>query len=565
MYRLILATVFFFIGFSVSFSEIRVSPAEGYDFGLITIDTQTSFTFEIKNVGNSKAYICSIKVLSGAFSINNDNCSGKSLDFQHSCNFSVAFLPVKKEKYESYIEILYDDNGNEKVCDEVNVYRLPIKGIGTNLRIVKILPEPVESGSYFSLGEITLGESKTLTFRICNAGGESILIKGVKVVNMNSTIFGIDYSTCDNAYLIYNPNNETCEVNYCEFAVRADASLLSNVSNKIVQAYVEINDLNAGPGNTPSGYKVFLSSRVNLPTESMRAPVGGEDVQLIKIDFFCPRDADETPGEIMPIGQPSYTVVGSYFYIDEQNSSCPAECIEGQIHVCNILLKFKPEAPGVYEGKIIVSLPIREVGLFGKEYVVQKNVVGIAGDIDVNYLAFYPDKLSFIPVHRLSVQENVLNIKNTSSSTIPFDVYTIGAGFGITKISCDCNDKYFYENGFCIPISQVAGVSPDTVTASPHPYIIKPGKTCSIFVYFFKPLSISADNLLGSLIIDTPLSSFQVPLEAKSPTESQTPVYTPPPNIDVGGGGGCNAYNFNLLGIISIVFITLKVFRKIFI
>lgn len=565
MYRFILVNIIVLIVFLYSFGEIRVSPAEGYDFGLITIDTQADFTFEIKNVESYDVHICSVKLENGnrAFQKINDNCNGKSLEPYTTCNFSIIFSPVQKEVYKSQVTIFYDDNGNDRICDELKNYTIPLKGIGINLRVVKVFPEPKEVKSYFSMGQIDVGESKTYTFRVCNAGGNSIFISNVEIENLNSTLFGLDYSTCDNAYLIYAPNNENCDVNYCEFSVRIDTTLISNVSNKIVQAYVKINDLNAGPNDTPSGYKLFLSAKLNLPTETMRAPVGGEDVQLFKINFSCPYDGDETAGEIIPIGKAAYTVVGSYFYIDEQNSSCPQECIEGQTQVCNVLVKFKPEAPGIYEGKVIVSLPIREIGLFGKEYVIQQNIVGIAGDITTNLLTFSPDKLTFTPLNRLNVQERILNIKNTSSATISFDAYPIGSGFGISRVECDCNDKYSYDNGFCIPTYKITGTTdPTQIPSSPHPYIIKPGKTCSIFAYFFQPLSLSADKLEGQLVIDTPIESFLIPLEASTSSNSRTPVYTPPPNIDIGSGsGGCNSTN---IPFILVIFTLLPLIKYIF-
>ena len=564
MYKMIFINAIFFVTFLFSFGAIRVSPAEGYNFGLVTIDTQVDFTFEIKNIENYPIHICSVKLEdeNKAFQKINDGCTGKSLNSYGACNFSIVFSPAQKQVYENKVRIIYDDNGNDRICDELKDYDLPLKGIGTNLRIVKIYPEPKEAKSYFSFGEINIGESATFTFRVCNAGGESISIRDIEIENLNSTLFGLDYNTCNNAYLIYAPDNENCDVNYCEFSVKIDTTLISNVSNKIVQAYVKINDLNAGPNNIPSGYKLFLSAKLNLPTETMRAPVGGEDVQLFKINFSCPNNGNETAGEIIPIGKAAYTVVGSYFYIDEQNSSCPQECIEGQTQVCNVLVKFKPEAPGVYEGKVIVSLPIREIGLFGKEYVIQQNIVGIAGDITTKFLTFSPTSISFAPVNRLNVQERILNIKNTSSAAIPFDVYPVGPGFGISKVECDCNEKYSYDSGFCIPTYKITGTTdPSQIPSSPHPYVIKPGKTCSIFTYFFQPLSLSMDKLEGNLVIETPIENFLIPLEASTSSNSKVPVYTPPPNIDIGGGsGGCNLFNISFVIGITVL---LKLLRHI--
>ena len=543
----------FLILISISNADIRISPSEGYDFGLVTIDTQRNIIFEVKNVSPYTVHICSIEISGNGFSLSSNECLGNSLNPDNVCLISAAFFPRKKEIYEGKIVIKYDDNGNNKICDEVKMHVLNLKGTGINIKVVKVYPEPLAYGFYYALGDVGYDEIKRIVFRLCNAGGSNVVLSdpGIDIKNLDSSnSFGITYNTCNNAVLVYHPNNENCQYNYCEFEVAFRPSMNARIENKHMQAYIKINDLNGGPFETPSGLKLFISGKVNIPENYLRANVGEEVAELFKIDFTCPNNGNETAGEVLEIGKPSYTVTGSYFYIDENASSCPSQCIEGQTQVCNVVVKFKPLSPGIYEGNIIISLPIRYTGIFGKEYVLKERIIGIAGDINSEYINFRPEILTFSQLNRLLADIKPVEITNSSSSSIPFDLYTLGAGFGISKVNCSCNENYYYDGSFCVRM-------PDKTPNSPYPYILKPGQSCNIMVYFYKPFTLSSKVYKGTLNIDTPIKMFSLKLEAYENSEETIPISISPPTISPGGnGGGCNsAGGLNILYTFMIIFL----------
>jgi len=525
--------------FGVSYGEVRLSPPS-YDFGLVTIDTTISYPFELKNLGSSHIHVCGINLSTGTslpvYNVEEDNCTGRTLLPSETCTVNVSFKPLDKSLFTASLTFIYDDDGDEIKCNTKKIGNVKIKGGGTSLRIMRIYPEPVIQGFNFEFPQTPYGERKKMIFRICNAGGENIVFSSPAIVleNLNTTAFGISFSSCDNATLVYHPNNESCSYNYCEFEVVFDPSADTDISRNIVHALIHINDINAGPGNVQSNLRLYVVGRTEIPEgEIIYAPVGGKSSRSFTLDFTCPDNGNNTPGETINIGNTIYSVIGPYFFVDEASSYCPNTCIENSRVNCTITVVFKPEAPGIYEGKIVISSPTG--------YFVENTIIGMSGSFTGNYLLINPQSINFVNTLRLHIYEQVLEIRNSTDGLIPMDIYALGEGFGINRINCGCNDGYYYDGRFCIP-----NQDSDLPTVG-RPYRIKPGEICTVNIYFFQPIAFSTDKYYGEIVVSTPVKAHSIPLQATSSTFSIPPTSEPSPSLDFGGsGGGCNSAGSSL-------------------
>ena len=542
----------FIIG--LGFGNVRISPPY-YNFGLITLDNTASYPIEFKNVGNSVVHVCNIKLLSNdntSFEIFKDNCKGKSLSPTSACVVEVLFKPHFKKKYTAILSFFYDDNGNSKICDVLKKSDVKIEGGGTSLKIVKVFPEPVIQGLYFEFPPTSYGETRRMIFRICNAGGDTVILKypAVEIENLNTAAFGIPFSTCDNAYLVYHPNNEKCDFNYCEFEVVFDPASDIDISRDRVSALIHINDENAGPGGMPANLKLYINGRITLGNkEALYAPVGGTAFKTIHVSFTCPDNGNDTPGETIELGNTVYSISGAYFSVDEKSSYCPPSCTEGTTVQCTIALVFKPEAPGIYEGRITISTP---TGI-----VTEEKVIGLSGSFTGNFLVFSPSKIKFQNTTGFHIYSQVIEVRNTQDGRIPVDFYTTGNGFSIYRVNCSCNEGYYYDGRFCIPDT-------DSKPVESQPYVIKPGEACSVEVAFFKPLTLSSNRYTGKLIVSTPIKVFSIPLESTTNTPSEAPSGVNPPDIDLGGGGnGCNVINQYTPSLLVLLLIVLRRIKKL--
>lgn len=548
----LLLKCFLFLIFGISFGNIRISPSY-YNFGLVTLDNTVSYPIELKNVSNFTVHICNVQLYSdegSAFRILKDNCKGKSLSASEACSVEISFKPVYKKTYTATLTFFYDDDGNTKICDTLKKSDIKLEGSGISLRIVKVFPEPATEGFYFEFPPTSYGQIKKMIFRICNAGEEAIALKtpAVELENLNTAAFGIPFSTCDNAYLVYHPNNEKCDYNYCEFEVIFDPASDIDISRNRVSALIRINDTNAGPGGTPTNLTLYITGRIALDNrEILYAPVGGTAFKTIHIKFPCPDNGNDQSGETINLGQTVYSVAGAYFSIDEKASYCPNTCIEGTTVSCTITVVFKPEAPGIYEGNIVISTPTGTV--------TAATIIGLSGSFTGNFLVFKPSKIKFENTVGFHIYSEVVEIRNSQDGQIPMDLYTTGEGFSIYRVNCDCNTGYYYDGRFCIP-------DPEAKPVSSKPYIIKPGAACSVEVAFFKPLTLSLSKYTGKLIISTPIKIFTVPLESVA-QPSGIPTSVNPPNVDLGGGGG--GCNLGSQYAILLLLVIIRLYRKLFI
>jgi len=540
----------FFISFSFS-ESLRFSPTF-YNFGLLTLDTTASYTFEVKNISFYEVHICSVKLQIGdplpVFSLGENLCNEKTLLPDESCSIQVFFRPREKKVYSGRLVISYDDDMDGLVCNTLKEGFIELEGSGTSLRVVRVQPEPVISGSYFSFPETPYGEVSRMTFRLCNAGGENVIFpeRAITLDNQEVAMFGISYNTCNNAVLVYAPNNELCNRNFCEFEIIFDPK--SDVSfRERVSAIVHINDLNGGPNSSPSGYSLFLTASTSLPAgEFLNAPVGGEAHRSFDIDFVCPDNGNDVPAETITIGSINVTLTGLYFELG--NVNCPTTCQEGLNVICSVSVIFKPEAAGIYEGQVNIVFP--------DGTVISRRIIGISGSFTDNYLQTFPKELVYGQVYPLNLYERAVEVRNVTGGQIPFDVYVSGAGFGISKISCNCNDKYIYNGKLCVPSERDAPITG-------RPYIVKPGESCIIYVYFFMPFGLPFTEYSGELIVSTPIDNYRIPLRAFSETSGETPVPISPPSIDLGSGsGGCSSANYKGITLVFLIAYLMKYLLK---
>jgi hypothetical protein len=95
--------------------DISVSP-NSYDFGNVNISNTSTQTFTISNAGSGNLTIGNI-VIAGAptsdFSLNQDNCTGKTIASLSSCTFRVAFSPTSaRQKWDTAIVESNDPDEN---------------------------------------------------------------------------------------------------------------------------------------------------------------------------------------------------------------------------------------------------------------------------------------------------------------------------------------------------------------------------------------------------------------------------------------------------------------------
>jgi len=541
------ALIVLFLG-TLAFASVRLSPPS-YDFGLLTLDTTGSYTLELKNITFYPVHICGVNIQINdpipVFSIGQNTCNGNTLNPDQTCTLQVFFKPREKKVYEATLTFLYDDDGNATRCDTSKELTATLRGAGTSLRVVRVSPEPIVSGTYFEFPTTPYGEVSRMRFRLCNAGGENILFpsESITLLVQDTGAFGISYNTCDNATLVYAQNNETCSVNFCEFEVIFDPRASLSI-REIYRAIVRINDLNAGPASTPSGYTLYLSARMELPQENViNAPVGGQAQRIFSVEFICPDNGNDIPGETIPLlNTVSVNVSGAYFEVG--NVSCPDACIEGQNVICSVAVVFRPQAPGIYEGQINIIFP--------DGTTLAETIVGVSGSLAGNYLLLTPSEITYDRVFPLTLSERAVEIVNTSGGQIPFDLYVSGNGFGISRTTCSCNEGYVYDGKLCVPPQ-------DTPPVVARPYRLNPGERCTVFVYFFPPLGTPASEYTGELFVSTPVETYTVSLRALSSQSVSVPTPVSPPSVDLGGGGGgCSSSNYGFIALVPALLMLIR-------
>ncbi|MEM1804077.1 MAG: choice-of-anchor D domain-containing protein [Desulfurococcaceae archaeon] len=529
--------------FAFSAPQIRIFPSSPYDFRVVTIDSQSETEFAITNVGDAVLRICSVNIDSGFpdFQLVNNNCNSTSLNYAQDCRFKVRFSPRFKQNYSGTVSVVYDDDGDDLICNTQKTYTLQLTGSGTALRIVKVEPPPLERGFDFDFPATDYYQQRSMTIRICNASGDPLRFSSLAITlspdSPDYSSFGIAASTCNSATLQYATDNEDCSKNFCQFTVSFSPQAgIGGPEKELYYGYIRVNDLNGGPGGGPSNATIYVKGMSQLGSY-IYAPVGSETQEAVRVTFTCPDDPNTTTQTtIFQIGQPSVT--GTYFSL--VSHSCPNTCIENTLVDCTAIVKFAPQTPGVFHGSVII--PVIGAGSVGRSFL------GVAGSLTGNYIYVSPNYIDLGAVRRLNTYAQTLIIRNTSGSELEFNVFTAGSGLTLKSINCTCNTGYVGSpTGICVPnYTIVPPLAPPTEPISNRAYRLRPGEVCSAVVEFTPPIVSSMNSFNGAVIIDTQAQAVIVPLSARMDVPPP-PVSQPAPSIGSGGGGGCSTGGANIL------------------
>ncbi len=526
------------IGTGLSAPMLRIFPDSPYSFGPTTIDTSKTVEFSLTNIGTGILRVCNVSVSMGSpnFEIVSDRCSGSSLAYGASCNISVRYTPNLKVNNVGAISVAYDDDEDNVACNTVKSASISLSGSGTAIRVVKVSPAPSMGGFSFSFPATDFGNTSTMTFRICNAAGDPLVLNNPALELLNtpdSTTFGIVSSNCQGAVLNYAANNSDCSQNYCEFNVVFQPQSGYPYSKTTFYGYVRINDLNGGPDGQPSGSTISLLGEVNPPTGVIFADIGQSADQLVQLNFTCPDDPTTNANATQSTFDLTYSLSGSsYFSLPNGVQACPTQCTENKPVYCNILVRFSPETPGTFTGRLIIGYP-------GGSLV--RTIYGVAGSSTGNYLDVDPDVINFGTVFRFASYGASLIIKNTTGSALEFQPQAVGAGVSISGITCGCNTGYASNGQFCTPSG-----TPTTSRA----YRIRPGEICSISVAFSPPIVGNITTINAAILLDTPAQVIAIPVIATM--EAPSPPTNPSTGLpSFGSGGGCSSTGLSLLGLLA--------------
>jgi len=552
-----------FLLISIPFAALKIAPEAPYYFGYVTVNDEQFADIELENIDTVPLHICDIYISQGfpTFQLVQDNCKGNTLNFGDKCNLRISFSPKLKEFYSGEIAIFYDDDGDSTKCNTKKLLRYALDGKGIAVRVVKTLPEPVTKGNIVEFPQTDYGSYSKISLRVCNAAPEPLVIQNVHFGDYpDNNAFRIVRNTCNGAYQVYTPDNDLCDKNYCEIELLFSPQEGITYGKDLYMGNLIIETSNGGPANKPYSHVVYLRGTTVLPDEYIYAPVGGEATTLVNANFTCPDNGNGIPGETIPIGSTIAYASGDYFSVIR--TTCPNQCVEGVNYSCNVLIKFAPKTPGIYTSTITLALP-----LGASQNNVVKTIVGVAGSLTTRYINVEPKSIKFNNVRKLGYYEAYVELWNTSSSKLEMDVKTVGRGFYIKKVSCNCNDlpetpypDFYYDGTQCVPnIDKTKDYYPTSV----RHYLIRPGEKCSVSLIFSPPLISQEFNYSGSLLIDTPAEVVSVPLQAQG-NVPQPAVSNPSnlPSFGSGSGGGCSSGNYAMvLQILIFVYVIKSIFK----
>ncbi len=524
------------LGFSAPM--LRIFPDSPYNFGPTTIDTSKTAEFSLTNIGTGTLRICNVSITLGSpnFEIVKNTCAGSSLSYGNSCVIGIKYTANLKVDNVGVATVVYDDDGNSVTCDTQKSVGISLNGSGTAIRVVKVSPTPQESGFGFSFPATDFGSTNTMTFRICNAAGDPLYLSNpaVEVLNTpDSPAFGIVSSNCNGATLKYTADNEDCSKNFCEFNVVFQPQSGYPYSKTTFYGYIRVNDINGGPNAQPSNAQISLVGAVNPPTGVIFADVGQTAEQVVQLNFTCPDDptTNGTNSTTFPL---TYSISGSsYFSLPDALQACPNQCTENTPVYCSLLVRFAPQTPGTFVGRVVVAYP---------GGTLTRTIYGVAGSATGNYLEVQPDLLDFGTVYRFNSYGAAVVIKNATGSDLEFEPQPAGPGLGIGGVTCGCNQGYSSNGQFCVP---------GTGTTSQRAYRLRPGEICSVYITFSPPIFGNVTTIRGAILLDTPAQVLAIPVVAQM--EAPLPPTSPPTSQlpSFGSGGGCST-GVSLLGLILV-------------
>jgi len=171
-------------------SDISVSPLS-YDFSSIDAGTESSANFFISNKGTSALTISTVRITgtdADEFGIQNDPCSGSSLESSGICIVKALFSPHSGGSKTANLEILSDDQDTPAFTISLS---------GTGLQQTADEPDISATPLLYDFGSVTAGTtSSAYTFEISNKGTAELVINTITLKGINETGFSIEVNEC---------------------------------------------------------------------------------------------------------------------------------------------------------------------------------------------------------------------------------------------------------------------------------------------------------------------------------------------------------------------------------
>ncbi|MFN3820765.1 MAG: choice-of-anchor D domain-containing protein, partial [bacterium] len=147
---------------------LRLST-QSIDFGEVLVDTESSRTLTIYNIGNGVLVISEISIDNDVFMVGFEE--ELRIDPGSSGEIEVLFRPLEEGEYTGVMTIV----SNDPVAQEVEVN---LRGVGTIERI----PDIALSEESHDFGEVPVGESGEWVLRLSNLGTSELTISAISVV-----------------------------------------------------------------------------------------------------------------------------------------------------------------------------------------------------------------------------------------------------------------------------------------------------------------------------------------------------------------------------------------------
>jgi len=164
-------------------------------FGGVTAGSTAEQTVTVKNDGNADLTVGTIgtpNALAAPFSIQFDNCSGKTIAPLASCTFKVRFAPVAAGTFSDTFTVPSNDSDENPVT-------LSVSGTGTALPVadITVTDSAAPAGDLaVPFGDVTQGSWAEQTVTVKNDGNASLVIGSVGQANPLAAPFSIQLDNC---------------------------------------------------------------------------------------------------------------------------------------------------------------------------------------------------------------------------------------------------------------------------------------------------------------------------------------------------------------------------------
>jgi len=166
-------------------SVISLSPS--VDFGNVAVGTSAFADVTFRSNGSATLSITSVSAsttsppATSAFTLGNDNCSGRLFDPNVTCTVRVTFTPGVSGAHAGQLQLVSNATAG--------TLTVPLSGTGT-APVLQVTPNPAAFGSVF------VGLTPTLDVTLTNTGNGTMQLFQLNVVNTSGTAFTKKSTTC---------------------------------------------------------------------------------------------------------------------------------------------------------------------------------------------------------------------------------------------------------------------------------------------------------------------------------------------------------------------------------